>query len=155
VYHPYTVYIRHRSGDPEVACQRFPRASAATRLNDCAALVPGALPDLGHPSPFSSRAQGAGSPSVVQTSVGDSSPYHRTIGDASDVVVVSALRSPLTKARRGLLKDTTADELLAQGKRAGTASPRGAFHDLCARSRQRRPGPRLVRSGNARSPRNQ
>jgi len=52
-------------------------------------------------------------PVALPTSVGDSAAYERCIGAADDVVVVAALRSPLTKARRGMLKDTSADDLLA------------------------------------------
>lgn len=53
---------------------------------------------------------------AVQTqpcSLGDSSGYERQSVGLDDVVIVSALRTPMTKAARGGLKDTTADTLVA------------------------------------------
>jgi len=47
------------------------------------------------------------------TAAGDSSPYPRLGVADDDVVVVAALRTPLTKARRGGLRDTDAVDLLA------------------------------------------
>lgn len=46
-------------------------------------------------------------------SVGDSANYERMAPAMDDVVIVSALRTPLTKAKRGGLKDTDAIDLLA------------------------------------------
>lgn len=44
---------------------------------------------------------------------GDSAAYERRASAADDVVIVSALRTPICKAKRGGLKDTLADDLLA------------------------------------------
>eukprot|EP00899_Mesostigma_viride_P020483 jgi/Mesvir1/28436/Mv15859-RA.1 len=44
---------------------------------------------------------------------GDSAPYERQQEASDDVVIVRALRTPLTKAKRGGLKDTFADDLMA------------------------------------------
>lgn len=44
---------------------------------------------------------------------GDSAAYVRRNTAADDVVIVAALRTPLTKAKRGGLKDTDAVDLLA------------------------------------------
>eukprot|EP00878_Enallax_costatus_P000915 GHUV01001045.1.p1 GENE.GHUV01001045.1~~GHUV01001045.1.p1 ORF type:complete len:493 (+),score=165.48 GHUV01001045.1:98-1480(+) len=46
-------------------------------------------------------------------SAGDSSAYQRRNASNDDVVIVAALRTPLTKAKRGGLKDTDAVDLLA------------------------------------------
>ncbi|KAK9811276.1 hypothetical protein WJX72_001035 [[Myrmecia] bisecta] len=46
-------------------------------------------------------------------SAGDSSSYERRAASLDDVVVVSALRTPITKAKRGGFKDTPADDMLA------------------------------------------
>lgn len=46
-------------------------------------------------------------------SVGDSAPYQRLAPAMDDVVIITALRTPLTKAKRGGLKDTDAIDLLA------------------------------------------
>jgi acetyl-CoA acyltransferase 1 len=46
------------------------------------------------------------------TSVGDSAQYQRRAASADDVVIVSALRTAITKARKGGFKDTPADDLL-------------------------------------------
>ena len=46
-------------------------------------------------------------------SAGDSAAYERIGGSMDDVVIISALRTPICKAKRGGLKDTTADDLLA------------------------------------------
>jgi len=51
--------------------------------------------------------------SLQNCSVGDSAAYPRRNATLDDVVIVSALRTPLTKARRGGLKDTDAVDLLA------------------------------------------
>ncbi|KAK9831308.1 hypothetical protein WJX81_000893 [Elliptochloris bilobata] len=45
-------------------------------------------------------------------SAGDSSGYERRSSGMDDVVIVSALRTPITKAKRGGLKDTLPDDLL-------------------------------------------
>jgi hypothetical protein len=50
---------------------------------------------------------------AIPTRAGDSSGYKRYGDSPQDVVIVSALRTPLTRARRGPLKDTPADDLLA------------------------------------------
>lgn len=63
---------------------------------------------LDHLRPTASR---SGSVEVVACSSG--SPYERRINAQDDVVIVSALRTPLTKAKRGGLRDTGADDLLA------------------------------------------
>jgi len=47
------------------------------------------------------------------TSAGDSAPYERRTSSLDDVVIVSALRTPVCKAKRGGFKDTHADDLLA------------------------------------------
>lgn len=47
-----------------------------------------------------------------QLSVGDSSAYTRHGVNLDDVVIVAAVRTPMTKAKRGGLKDTTADDLV-------------------------------------------
>ncbi|KAG9151128.1 hypothetical protein Leryth_002701 [Lithospermum erythrorhizon] len=49
---------------------------------------------------------------------GDSASYQRTSVYGDDVVIVAAYRSPLCKAKRGGLKDTYADDLLAPVLRA-------------------------------------
>eukprot|EP00879_Flechtneria_rotunda_P007670 GHRR01008043.1.p1 GENE.GHRR01008043.1~~GHRR01008043.1.p1 ORF type:complete len:322 (+),score=121.22 GHRR01008043.1:146-1111(+) len=46
-------------------------------------------------------------------SAGDSAAYQRRNSALDDVVIVAALRTPLTKAKRGGLKDTDAVDLLA------------------------------------------
>lgn len=46
-------------------------------------------------------------------SVGDSAAYERRASGLDDVVIVCAVRTPMTRAKRGGLKDTTADDLLA------------------------------------------
>ncbi|CAD7698731.1 unnamed protein product [Ostreobium quekettii] len=66
----------------------------------------------GHFKPVEASGHGG----VLQTgacSAGDSAGYERRNASLDDVVIVAALRTPMTKAKRGLLKDTTADELLA------------------------------------------
>lgn len=50
---------------------------------------------------------------AMPCALGDSSSYERTTQMMDDVVVVSALRTPLTRAKRGGLKDTPAEDLLA------------------------------------------
>lgn len=47
------------------------------------------------------------------TSVGDSAPYKRNPVSLDDVVVVSACRTPMCRAKRGGFKDTPADDLVA------------------------------------------
>ena len=47
------------------------------------------------------------------TSVGDSAAYERRPVSLDDVVVVSACRTPLTKAKRGGLRDTPPDDMVA------------------------------------------
>ena len=47
------------------------------------------------------------------TSAGDSAAYERSSGSLDDVVIVTACRTPLCKARRGGLKDTPPDDLVA------------------------------------------
>jgi hypothetical protein len=47
------------------------------------------------------------------TSAGDSSPYARQAPADNDVVIVSSLRTPVCKAKRGGFKDTMADDLLS------------------------------------------
>eukprot|EP00882_Tetradesmus_deserticola_P002071 GHRQ01002219.1.p1 GENE.GHRQ01002219.1~~GHRQ01002219.1.p1 ORF type:complete len:461 (+),score=229.43 GHRQ01002219.1:155-1537(+) len=51
--------------------------------------------------------------SLQECSAGDSAAYQRRNSSLDDVVIVSALRTPLTKAKRGGLKDTDAVDLLA------------------------------------------
>lgn len=46
-------------------------------------------------------------------SAGDSAAYERNLSNLNDVVIVSALRTPICKAKRGWFKDTPADDLLA------------------------------------------
>lgn len=48
----------------------------------------------------------------VPTSAGDSAAYERRSSSADDVVIVSALRTPICRARRGGFKDTLADDLM-------------------------------------------
>lgn len=47
------------------------------------------------------------------TSAGDSSAYLRRASSDNDVVIVSALRTAVCKAKRGGFKDTPADDLLS------------------------------------------
>jgi acetyl-CoA acyltransferase 1 len=47
------------------------------------------------------------------TSAGDSAAYERSVGSLDDVVIVTACRTPLCRAKRGGLKDTPADDLVA------------------------------------------
>lgn len=47
------------------------------------------------------------------TSVGDSAAYQRRNVSLDDVVIVSAVRTPMCKARRGGFKDTPVDDLIA------------------------------------------
>jgi len=47
------------------------------------------------------------------TSVGDSAVYKRSPVSLDDIVVVSACRTPMCRAKRGGLKDTPADDLVA------------------------------------------
>lgn len=47
------------------------------------------------------------------TAAGDSAEYERRQGSLDDVVIVSACRTALTKAKRGGFKDTPADDLVA------------------------------------------
>mmetsp|Transcript_6669 Transcript_6669/g.18501 ORF Transcript_6669/g.18501 Transcript_6669/m.18501 type:complete len:462 (+) Transcript_6669:78-1463(+) len=47
------------------------------------------------------------------TSVGDAAGYKRDVVHDDDVVIVAACRTPLTRAKRGSLKDTPADDLVA------------------------------------------
>lgn len=51
--------------------------------------------------------------SLQNCAAGDSASYERRLSAMDDVVIVSALRTPMTKARRGGLKDTDAIDLLA------------------------------------------
>lgn len=51
--------------------------------------------------------------SMQPCSAGDSAAYERRNAALDDVVIVEALRTPLTKAKRGGLKDTDAVDLLA------------------------------------------
>ena len=46
-------------------------------------------------------------------SAGDSSAYERRGSSLDDVVIISALRTPVCRAKRGALKDCPADDLLA------------------------------------------
>ncbi len=63
--------------------------------------------ECGLSSPTSSPVQGNA------CSAGDSAAYERLGGSLDDVVIISALRTPICKAKRGGLKDTPADDLLA------------------------------------------
>lgn len=47
------------------------------------------------------------------TSAGDSAAYERNGGSLDDVVIVTACRTPLCKAKRGNLRDTPPDDLVA------------------------------------------
>lgn len=51
--------------------------------------------------------------SAQPTSAGDSAAYERRPVSLDDVVIVSACRTPLCKAKRGGLKDTPADDMVA------------------------------------------
>jgi acetyl-CoA acyltransferase 1 len=51
--------------------------------------------------------------SLNPTSVGDSASYQRRPVSLDDIVIVSACRTPLCRAKRGGLKDTPADDLVA------------------------------------------
>jgi acetyl-CoA acyltransferase 1 len=62
--------------------------------------------------------QGADAPAAPglaahPTSAGDSAAYERRPASLDDVVIVSACRTPLCKAKRGGLRDTPADDLVA------------------------------------------
>ena len=64
--------------------------------------------------------------------VGEPQPACKTPDD--DVVIVQALRTPITKARRGNLKDTTPDKLLATAIKAvleDTGFPPERLGDIC------------------------
>ena len=63
--------------------------------------------ECGLSSPTSSPVQGNA------CSAGDSAAYERLGGSLDDVVIISALRTPICKAKRGGLKDTPADDLLS------------------------------------------
>eukprot|EP00877_Chromochloris_zofingiensis_P002790 jgi/Chrzof1/12511/Cz06g36270.t1_ATO2B[v5.2] len=56
---------------------------------------------------------GMGGLSLQDCSAGDSAAYERRNATMDDVVIVSALRTPMTKAKRGGLKDTDAVDLMA------------------------------------------
>eukprot|EP00271_Cylindrocystis_brebissonii_P017821 TRINITY_DN4786_c0_g1_i1.p1 TRINITY_DN4786_c0_g1~~TRINITY_DN4786_c0_g1_i1.p1 ORF type:complete len:461 (+),score=91.78 TRINITY_DN4786_c0_g1_i1:245-1627(+) len=58
------------------------------------------------------------SPVQASACAGDSAAYHRTTDFSDDVVIVSALRTPICKAKRGGFKDTYPDDLLAPVLRA-------------------------------------
>ena len=47
------------------------------------------------------------------TSAGDSAAYERRSASLDDVVIVSAVRTALCKAKRGGFKDTPVDDLIA------------------------------------------
>uniref|UniRef100_A0A7N0USF1 acetyl-CoA C-acyltransferase n=1 Tax=Kalanchoe fedtschenkoi TaxID=63787 RepID=A0A7N0USF1_KALFE len=66
---------------------------------------------LQHLAPSSSSAESPLSASVC--AAGDSAAYQRNASFGDDVVIVSAYRTPLCKAKRGGFKDTPADDLLA------------------------------------------
>lgn len=71
--------------------------------------------------------------SLQACSAGDSAAYQRRNVALDDVVIVSALRTPLTKARRGGLRDTDAVDLLATVYRAtlaATGVEPGAIGDI-------------------------
>lgn len=51
--------------------------------------------------------------SAAPTSAGDSAGYERRALSCDDVVIVSACRTALCKAKRGGFKDTPADDLVA------------------------------------------
>lgn len=57
--------------------------------------------------------ESAGGLSRQNCSAGDSAAYERRAASLDDVVIVAALRTPLTKAKRGGLRDTDAVDLLA------------------------------------------
>lgn len=70
---------------------------------------------------------------AMPCALGDSSSYERTTQMMDDVVVVSALRTPLTRAKRGGLKDTPAEDLLAavlQATVARTGVPAKDVNDI-------------------------
>lgn len=58
-------------------------------------------------------AEGVQGLSLQPCSAGDSAPYQRRNSSDDDVVIVASVRTPLTKAKRGGLKDTDAIDLLA------------------------------------------
>ncbi|CAI5486820.1 unnamed protein product [Closterium sp. Naga37s-1] len=66
------------------------------------------------PGPVFQRTDLVASPCLA----GDSAAYARTAGYDDDVVIVSARRSALTKAKRGAFKDTLPDDILAPVLRA-------------------------------------
>lgn len=57
--------------------------------------------------------EGVAGLSLQECSAGDSAAYQRRNSSLDDVVIVAALRTPLTKAKRGGLKDTDAVDLLS------------------------------------------
>lgn len=66
--------------------------------------------------PCTSLPQPAGGPAPMEaqpTSVGDSAAYERRNLSCDDVVIVSACRTALCKAKRGGFKDTPVDDLIA------------------------------------------
>ena len=80
-------------------------AGRARRPGTLLALALSLTPAPPPPLPFSF-------PQPSPTAVGDSAAYERRAGALDDVVIVSALRTPITKAKRGGLKDTPPDDLL-------------------------------------------
>ncbi|KAI8464746.1 MAG: Thiolase, N-terminal domain-containing protein [Monoraphidium minutum] len=77
--------------------------------------------------------EGVGGLSLQGCSAGDSSAYQRRGQSMDDVVIVAALRTPLTKARRGGLRDTDAVDLLSTVYRAALDAARlepGALGDV-------------------------
>lgn len=75
--------------------------------------VPRAMSDAAHRRVASLNAH-------LSPGTGNSSTVHQKSPD--DIVVVSALRTPITRARKGGLKDTPADDLLATLLRASVAA---------------------------------
>lgn len=59
------------------------------------------------------QTDGSSSVQSQQCAAGDSAAYARRNSTLDDVVIVSALRTPITKAKRGGLKDTSPDDLLS------------------------------------------
>jgi acetyl-CoA acyltransferase 1 len=62
---------------------------------------------------FGDAADAAPALAAAPTGAGDSAAYARRGPALDDVVIVTACRTPLTRARRGGLKDTPADDLVA------------------------------------------
>jgi len=79
-------------------------AQALKRMNILSGQIPG---------PQAAAHEGHQQLSMQPCAAGDSAPYERRGSSLDDVVIVAALRTPLTKAKRGGLRNTDATDLMA------------------------------------------